>query len=85
VNAQWRFSVRDFCPEGRQGTFSRTVSLPQDLDANNVVAALDKGVLHDPAPFVAELALSYYSLAALVRSSQCSNAKPHDIWAQRPS
>ncbi|HTU81013.1 MAG TPA: Hsp20/alpha crystallin family protein [Candidatus Acidoferrales bacterium] len=31
--------------EMRQGSFSRTVTLPQDLDANNVSAKIDKGVL----------------------------------------
>jgi HSP20 family molecular chaperone IbpA len=29
----------------RRGSFSRTVTLPQDLDANAVVATIDKGIL----------------------------------------
>lgn len=37
--------VRYHRREMRQGAFSRTVTLPQDLDANTVSATMDKGVL----------------------------------------
>ena len=37
--------VRYHRRELRQGSFSRTVTMPQDLDANAVLATIDKGVL----------------------------------------
>ncbi len=37
--------VRYHRREIRSGSFSRTIVLPQDLDANHVVATIDKGVL----------------------------------------
>ena len=37
--------VRYHRREMRQGSFSRTVTLPQDLDANSVAAKIDKGIL----------------------------------------
>jgi HSP20 family protein len=37
--------VRYHRREMRRGSFSRTVTLPQDLDANSVSATIDKGVL----------------------------------------
>lgn len=37
--------VRYHRREMRQGAFSRTVTLPQDLDANTVEAKVDKGIL----------------------------------------
>jgi HSP20 family protein len=37
--------VRYHRREMRHGTFSRTVALPQDLDANTVEAKVDKGIL----------------------------------------
>jgi HSP20 family protein len=37
--------VRYYRREMRQGSFSRTVTLPQDLDADTVAATIDKGVL----------------------------------------
>lgn len=37
--------VRYHRREMRRGSFSRTVTLPQDLDANTVTAKIDKGVL----------------------------------------
>jgi HSP20 family protein len=40
-----RKDVRYRHREMRQGSFSRTVTLPQDLDANAVSATIDKGVL----------------------------------------
>lgn len=37
--------VRYYRREMRAGSFSRSVTLPQDLDAENVTATIDKGVL----------------------------------------
>lgn len=37
--------ARYYRREMRQGSFTRTVTLPQDLDANTVSATIDKGVL----------------------------------------
>lgn len=37
--------VRYHRREMRRGSFSRTVTLPQDLDANSVAATIDKGLL----------------------------------------
>src|SRR5579871_3869319 len=37
--------VRYHRREMRRGSFSRTITLPQDLDANSVSATIDKGVL----------------------------------------
>jgi HSP20 family protein len=37
--------VRYHRREMRRGSFSRTITLPQDLDANAVVATIDKGIL----------------------------------------
>jgi|SRR5579871_3065052 len=37
--------VRYYRREMRHGSFSRTVTLPQDLDAEEVTATIDKGVL----------------------------------------
>ncbi len=37
--------VRYHRREMRRGSFSRTVTLPQDLDADSVAATIDKGVL----------------------------------------
>jgi HSP20 family protein len=37
--------LRYYRREMRRGSFSRTVTLPQDLDADDVTATIDKGVL----------------------------------------
>ncbi|HVA27112.1 MAG TPA: Hsp20/alpha crystallin family protein [Candidatus Baltobacteraceae bacterium] len=37
--------VRYHRREMRSGAFSRTVAVPQDLDANHVIATIDKGML----------------------------------------
>ena len=40
-----KHDVRYHRREMRRGSFSRTVTLPQDLDANTVNATVDKGIL----------------------------------------
>jgi HSP20 family protein len=40
-----RKDVKYYRREMRHGSFSRTVTLPQDLDANTVTATIDKGIL----------------------------------------
>ena len=39
--AEYKYHRREM----RHGAFSRTITLPQDLDANAVVATIDKGIL----------------------------------------